>query len=553
MKKNFIIYTVALFLASANSLHAKELQPKINLNEIILNTNQEFSLSQPKTSLANDAIAVEAANSEETASVENPPECQKKKKFKFFVRLNPIRPIEKTQCGVEKCATCVNKNVDNQLHKLEKTPLRIIPKTDKIIDTEVEKTDTSIRKFWGYLDKGTDFGLNKMDEVVNLATDKTAVQEWLNGDYAARKYFGMRPLLESHGLTVDSSFLYSPFMKTAGGANGEASAKGYGLFSLGVSLDTEAAKMWKGGKFFALYQRKIGYGLSGEDGAMGDYFGFDGWDMPQVNQISELWYQQKLLNGKIRLKLGKQDSNSDFGYLNSAWDFMNTAFSINPSTPLPSLPYTPFGFMAEINPTKWLSIRDGIYSKESAPFNITEIEFKPMIKKMPGRYMIGAWEMSDSNGYGVATGVEEGETIYNEFNRNYGVYFNFEQMVYKEQKDNPDDMQGLVLFGQLGMSPSNKNDLSKYGGVGLHYKGPFPKRDNDLVGVAFGCGNFASRLNNITYNLGGRMGSETVVEAFYRFFITKWFYLQPDVQFIMNPSGQYANSAAIGIRSVITF
>lgn len=558
MKKSLLICASVLVFVVTNSVEAKQIcttkspSQKINLDEIVLD-KKEFISPQSETSLVEGDITGKAVSTDVDISSGSNAACLKKKKFKFFVFLNPIRPIEKTQCGIEKGATYINKDLDKELGKLDKTPLHIIPETDKVIDKEVEKTDTTVGKIFGYLDKGTNAGLEKMDYVVNRATDKTAIQEWLNGDYATRKYFGMRPVLESHGLTVDTSFLYSPFMKTGGGANGEGSAKGYSLFSVGVGLDTEAAHLWKGGKFFALYQRKTGYGLAGSNGAMGDYFGFDGWDMPQVNQISELWYQQKLFNGKIRMKFGKQDSNTDFGFLNSGWDFMNTAFSVNPNTPLPSFPYTPFGFMLEVNPKEWLSIRDGIYSKENAPFHITEVEFKPMIKKMPGRYMLGAWQMSDSNGYSTIQGVDDNGIVYNNFNRNCGFYFNFEQMVYKEQKENSDDMQGLVVFGQTGMSPSEKNDLSKYASVGLHYKGPIPKRDNDLVGMAVGCGNFASRLNNVTYDIGGRIGSETVIEAFYRFFVTKWFYLQPDVQFIMNPGGQYPNSTAIGIRSVITF
>jgi len=383
--------------------------------------------------------------------------------------------------------------------------------------------------------------------------EKTVVKQWLDGDYATGKWFGARPLFEDHGLTVNSSLLYGPMVKTGGGANDEASGKGYSLFNLSVSLDTEKAKMWKGGTFYALYQKKTGYGISGangDNGAMGDWMGLDGWDWRQINQISEYWYQQKFFNDKVRLKVGKQDSNNDFGFLNSGWDFMNTAFSVNPTTPMPTYPDQAFGFMAEINPKEWLSIRNGIYSNYNTPFNITEIEVKPMIKNLPGRYMLGAWEMSDSNGMGVATGIDSNEeTIYNNFNRNFGAYVGFEQMVYKENKDNENDMQGLTVFGQAGMSPSNKNDMSKYVGGGLHYIGPIPKRDKDRVGIAVASGNFTSRLANIT----SQVGSETAVELFYRAQITPWFYLQPDVQLIMNPSGIYGNSVAFGLRSVITF
>lgn len=400
---------------------------------------------------------------------------------------------------------------------------------------------------------------DETEEGADVSAEKTVVKQWLDGDYATGKWFGARPLFEDHGVSVNSSLLYSPFMKTSGGANDGRTGKGYSLFNLSVTVDTEKAKMWKGGTFYALYQRKTGYGISGangNDGAMGDWMGLDGWDWRQMNQLSECWYQQKLFDNKIRMKVGKQDANIDFGYLNSGWDFMNTAFSVNPTVPMPTYPDQAFGFMAEINPKEWLSIRNGTYSRYNTPFNITEIEIKPTIKKLPGRYMIGAWEMSDSNGYNVPVAVNPNDpsvSNYNIYNRNYGAYAGFEQMVYKEHKDDENDMQGLTVFGQFGVSPSNRNDMSRYVAGGLHYIGPIPKRDRDRAGIAVASGNFASRLGDLGADCLSRSGSETVVEAFYRIQVNSWFYFQPDVQLIMNPGGMYQNSVAIGLRSVITF
>jgi porin len=413
---------------------------------------------------------------------------------------------------------------------------------------ELNKTTTDNKKFLNIFNlKG---GVTKAESTTKLETEKTALRQWVDGDYATGKWFGARPLFEDHGVTINSSLLYGPSLKTGGGASGEASGKGYSLFNLSATVDTEKAGLWKGGTFYTLYQRKTGYGLTGPNGAMGDWMAFDNWDLRQINQISECWYQQKLFKDKLRLKVGKQDANIDFGYLNSGWDFMNLAFSVNPTNLMPTYPDQTFGFMAEINPKEWLSIRNGIYSKYNVPFNITEIEFKPFIKGLPGRYSVGAWEMSDSSGMSVSGGIDStGNTYYNNFNRNFGAYAQFEQMVYKEKQDDENDMQGLVVFGQFGISPSNKNDMSRYVGGGLHYIGPIPKRDKDRAGIAVGSGNFASRLSDVT----SQIGDETALEAFYRVQVTPWFYLQPDVQFIMNPSGCYANSVAIGLRSVITF
>ena len=404
---------------------------------------------------------------------------------------------------------------------------------------------------------GVHRGLNAKQASAEKQEEKTVVKQWLDGDYATGRWFGARPLLEDHGVTVNSGLLYSPVMKTGGGLNDANSTKGYSLFNLSVTVDTEKAGGWKGGTFYGLYQKKTGYGISGPNGnggAMGDWMGLDGWDWRQMNQLSELWYQQKLFKEKLRLKVGKQDANMDFGYLNTGWDFMNTAFSVNPTTPMPTYPDQAFGFVAEVTPKEWLSIKNGTYSRFNVPFNITELMVKPTIKKLPGRYMLGAWEMSDSNGMSVATGMNgAGMTVGNTFNRNFGAYAGFEQMIFKENKKDENDMQGLTLFGQAGISPSNRNDMSKYIGGGLHYIGPIPKRDKDRAGIAIANGTFASRLNDVGSDYGTRNGSETVLEAFYRIQVSPWFYLQPDVQFIMNPGGAYQNSVAIGLRSVITF
>lgn len=427
------------------------------------------------------------------------------------------------------------------------------------LEDKVKKDETEAKKhFFQIFDLKGGVEKSNADEQKQASVEQTKVQEWLNGSYATGKWFGARPVLEDHGLTINSSLLFSPFMKTGGGANGEGSGKGYSLFNLSATLDTEKAGLWKGGTFYTLYQRKAGYGLSGpngNNGAMGDWMGFDGWDWHQINQISELWYQQKLMDGKVRLKFGKQDANVDFCFLNSGWDFMNTAFSVNPTVPLPTYPdQAAVGFVAEFNPKEWLSIRNGIYSRYNTPFNITEVEARTKIKNMPGRYLAGAWEISDSSGLGVGAGLnDDGTTYYNNFNRNYGAYFAFEQMVYKEKKNDDNDMQGLVVFGQAGASPDNKNDMSKYVAGGLHYKGLLKNRDNDLTGIAVASGFFAPRLGDVGADYGNRIGSETVLEAFYRVQISPWFYLQPDVQFIMNPGGMYDNSVAVGLRSVITF
>lgn len=539
MKKNFWTYALVLTLMSVRPTNAENAKPtpqnSINLKEIVLDQSQCYEMPS-NMFVATDTTGIPVVNdnaSSSEVSLENKNATTSTAKGKgFFQIFNLVG-------GVKKAGSAVGSGVEN-------AGGIVVDGAKKVGGT----VGSGVEMAGGVIEGGVD----KCKECLKGTVTKPVVKQWIDGDYATGKYFGERPLLENHGVSIDAGMLYSPFMKTSGGANGEASEKGYSLFHLGVTVDTKKAGLWEGGKFFMLYQRKAGMGLSGGDNAMGDYFGFDGWNMPEVNQISEYWYQQKFFNDKLRFKFGKQDSNTDFGYLNSGWDFMNVAFSVNPTTPLPSFPNPPLGFVTAISPKEWLTLKDGIYSQNGNPFNITELEIKPTIKKMPGRYILGAWEASNSNGINTAAGMNpDGSTYYNNFNRNFGAYAEFEQMVYKEKKDDDNDMQGLIVFGQFGISPSNKNDLSRYVGGGLHYLGPIPKRDKDMVGIAVGSGSFAPRLGDVGSGCNSRVGSETVIEAFYRLQLNRWFYLQPDVQFIMNPGGMYPNSVAMGIRSVITF
>lgn len=391
-------------------------------------------------------------------------------------------------------------------------------------------------------------GVQKETPPVVLEKETTFFEEWLHGDYATGNWLGLRPKLEEHGITIGSSILYSPFGKTRGGMiDNTRRGAGYTLYNLDLTADTEKMGLWKGGTFYALYQRKKGMGLTEDH--MGDYQVLDGWDFREMNQLSEVWYQQTFFDEKARVKFGKQDANSDFCALSSGFDFVNTSFSIMPTVPIPTYPDPTFGFMAEVSPKEWLSLRDGVYHKNGSAFNISEIEVSPTIKNKPGRYFTGFWVSGEETIVDTDELDENDEYVTRTYNRNFGWYAAFEQMVYKENKDDKEDAQGLTVFGQIGMTPSARNEVDKYFGAGLHYKGLIPKRDEDIAGVGVAMANFSRRLDY----LYGMQGQETVIECFYRAQVTPWFCLQPDVQFIMNPSGSYPSSVAIGLRSVVTF
>jgi len=131
------------------------------------------------------------------------------------------------------------------------------------------------------------------------------------------------------------------------------------------------------------------------------------------------------------------------------------------------------------------------------------------------------------------------------YDENIGLYLVLDQELYIEDRAEEDFFQGLGAFFQFSWAPDNRNEVTRYTGGGLTYTGPFSGRDNDVMGLGFARAVFSSNLPDSTH--------ETSIELFYKYWITRWMFLQPDVQYIINPNGLLDDALAIGIRAEIAF
>ena len=116
--------------------------------------------------------------------------------------------------------------------------------------------------------------------------------------------------------------------------------------------------------------------------------------------------------------------------------------------------------------------------------------------------------------------------------------------------------QGLSAFSTINFSPEANNPLPFYVLTGLVYKGLIPARDDDQVGVSFAFGSFSEAEENRDRSLGrAPRTDEAVLEAFYRFQVSRFAYVQPDVQYIINPGGRglTENATIIGAQFGVNF
>lgn len=104
----------------------------------------------------------------------------------------------------------------------------------------------------------------------------------------------------------------------------------------------------------------------------------------------------------------------------------------------------------------------------------------------------------------------------------------------------------------MGFCPPNSSSINFYVDGGLSYKGLIPTRDNDVLGVAFAYGHLT---NDAEDNEGSsNPGYEIVFEATYQMELTPCVSLQPDLQYILHPSGaDIPNALVLGARATVSF
>ena len=167
------------------------------------------------------------------------------------------------------------------------------------------------------------------------------------------------------------------------------------------------------------------------------------------------------------------------------------------------------------------------------------------MKGMPGHYQVGV-TFSQWDFYPRFLGGFE--------DHSYGFYIHGDQMVYQEA---PGSDQGLYVFVASGYYPQTEISIVPFQvNVGLHYKGLFPGRDDDRTVLHFIYGHISDDYARSVHVAGGHFAdSEKVLEVGHRFQVTKWSYIQPDLQYVIDPggTGDIPDAVVIGAQMGVTF
>jgi porin len=426
-------------------------------------------------------------------------------------------------------------------------------------------------------------------------------QEWWDGNAAMGDWWGIRNWLDDSGYEFSSTYTNNLAGNPVGGKS--AGFTYTDNINFGLTIDFEKTIGWKGLTFTVSGLNRAGSSLSEEN--VGNQFTVQQVFGGQTAMFYALLLEQDLWNGVLNLKAGRFAAGDDFASSPFYWLYMNNGIDGNPqalpvNTQFSAYPWAVWAARARVRPSRDSYAMFGVYQVSDRVFDreyhgldfsirpddgvllLWQFGWTPEFFKRPlekpvvsgGKTMQVVKARSEGKTFKspVTTKTMEGYPGHYWFgvyfspwsfpqfgtdataSNSYGFYWHADQMIFREK---PGSDQGLSLWTAFVLSPQqNIAKLPFQANGGLAYKGLIPLRDNDqtVFGVAYG--KFSRDYARAVSSAGGGYPDyEIVLEWGYRIQLSDFAYVQPDIQWVMNPggTGTIPNALVLGAQMSVTF
>lgn len=306
-----------------------------------------------------------------------------------------------------------------------------------------------------------------------------------------------------------------------------------GMANIQILFDSEKVDLWKGTQF--LINLVNTHGARPSVDFLCDFQIASNIEAGDHSNLQELWIKQII--GSFEFTLGLQDLNVEFATSENAGLYLNSSFGILPiisaNIPAPLFPMTTLGITAKWklseNSAWLLAFYDGqALDFEHNPYNIKwqfsasdgllmifEFQQSRTINKHPGSYELGFFSRS-------YTAEVEFKSADSSNENTLGFYFYADQQIWEQANKN------IGLFLQLGYSPSETCISKSYVGMGVNFTGILSRSKADILGLAF------AHLNH----KDSSVCNESIIELSWQTQLTEHVFIQPDLQYIINPMGE---------------
>ncbi len=412
---------------------------------------------------------------------------------------------------------------------------------------------------------------------------------------------GIRRRLAERGITFELNYTGEAISNVAGGLRRGTKYNGLGEFVLDVDFEKKIG--WKGLSFHA-NTLQIHSGLPTSE-LIGSLDLISTIEARSTTRLFEAWFQQKLFNDRVSIKLGQLSADTEFMLSESGAQFVNSTFgfptidAVDLPSGGPAYPLATPAVRIKIDPVPEVSLLAAVFNGDPAgpgsedpqvrnrygldfrvkdpPFLISEAQFKYGAGAdsggLPGTLKVGGWyhtEDFDNVRFGTdGLSLAFGNGIAARMDGNWGIYGVIDQRIWRPPGKDAED-KGVNVFARVSASPPDRNEISFYFDGGVTFTGLVPSRADDVFGVAFSYSGISPSLSALerdtlragTYTL--IRDYEALIEVTYRAQIVPGWIVQPDFQYMWHPGGNVPvnsdpgapaipNATILGVRTVINY
>lgn len=400
-------------------------------------------------------------------------------------------------------------------------------------------------------------------------------QQYMFGDWKC-----LREALENDGVIFSSTFTCDILGDVSGGM--QQAARYDHSMGWDINFDLERFAQVKDTQFHISGLWRQGQNISkaviGNDLVASSIFGSEQF------RFYAIYLEKLFLDQRLSIKAGRIATGDDFAFSPLYWTYVSNAVDGCPiNIPInmffPVYPTAVWGARAKFILNKDFYMMSGVYNGDSTVgdnqyyglnFSLRlsrgvafaqEIAYVPNTapnsKGLPGHYKAGIYYngavrrdlYADQNGSSyAATGLAQKKHV-----GDYNIYLHADQMLYRA-KGTVDN--GLTALGVAVIGPDNVNKFPFFIMGGLIYKGLVPGRDSDVTAFEAVYSQYSRALRHSEQSVGNAGQTyELMIEFTHKVSITKWMYLQPDLQYIVRPggTGDIENALVVGTRFGVTF
>jgi porin len=363
----------------------------------------------------------------------------------------------------------------------------------------------------------------------------------LTGDWG-----GARSQLADQGVEVFAYYNAIVASNVDGGIRKETNFAG-DLFT-GFKLDLEKLVGWDDTTFTLSAINRAGSDITPSVGSQYSVMQLVGG---QTTFLYNVTLEKLFRDGDLSVKLGRMTATDDFvgsplyGYsLNNAVNGQIRAVLFDGV--MTSYPFAVWGGRVKAKTSDNSFVQVGVFQISSDMFDptkrgldltiasddgvsvFTQFDWNPEFAGKPAHFFVGL-----NNTFFIDLPKYNSAATEDRFTR---FYAHGDYQVYRESADRD---EGLTLFATFAYTPQDDIAIMPLQSTfGAHYKGLLPGRPDDRTVAFVTYGKFSDEFSAEQVGLGGSAADyEMVFEVGHRVQLTKYAYIQPDIQFIKRPGG----------------